>query len=115
MSRALTERAREFRKQPTRGEAALWEVLRNRALGVRIYRQKPIGPFIPDFVCERPKLVSEVDGPVHDEQRERDAERQQYLEDRGYRVVRVTAEDAESKTGAVVERVRTHLAETLKR
>jgi leucyl-tRNA synthetase len=105
MSRELTERAREFRKAPTRGEAILWELLRDRTLGVRIYRQKPIKPFIPDFVCERPKLIIEVDGPVHEQQPERDFERQRFLEAQGYRVIRVTADDAENNTESVVERI----------
>lgn len=101
----LTERARSFRKEPTRGEAKLWQALRHRALGVRFYRQKVIGPFIADFVCERPKVIVEVDGPVHDRQRVRDAERQAYLESRGYTVLRVSADDAEQNTDDVLNRI----------
>lgn len=103
--RPLTERARFFRKAPTRGEARLWSVLRNRGLGVRFYRQKVVGPFIPDFVCERPKLVVEIDGPVHDDQIERDGERQAYLESLGYSVLRVSAESAERELDDVVTRI----------
>ena len=105
MSRALIERARTFRKEPTRGEASLWAALRNRTLGVRFYRQKVVGPFIPDFVCERPKFVVEIDGPVHDEQVARDLERQAWLEARGYTVLRVSADDVGNDLPGVLERI----------
>ena len=34
-------------------------------LGIRVYRQRPIGNFIVDFYCSSRKLVIEVDGDSH--------------------------------------------------
>jgi len=111
MRRAVVERARAFRKTPTRGEAAVWGLVRRHGLGVKFYRQQPIGPFIADFACERHRLVVEIDGPVHDEQRERDQERRRYLEDRGYRVLAIAADEAEHDLPGVAEKIREALEE----
>jgi adenine-specific DNA-methyltransferase len=104
--RAIVERAREFRKEPTRSERLVWDAVRDRALGVRVYRQEPVGPFIPDFVCKRPRLIIEVDGPVHEEQKEYDMERQRYLEAKGYQVERISAYDAEHHLAPFLTRMR---------
>ena len=56
-------------------------------------RQHPIGPFIADFYCSSARLVIEVDGGVHDDEDHqiRDAGRDQYMVERGYRVLRIAA------------------------
>ncbi|HEY9766381.1 MAG TPA: DUF559 domain-containing protein, partial [Chroococcales cyanobacterium] len=67
----MTERAREFRKEPTPSESLLWEALRKGRLdGRRFRQQQPIGHFIVDFYCPSEKLVVEVDGPIHEQQTE---------------------------------------------
>jgi len=82
-------RARQLRKNQTDAEQALWLHLRRRQLGAfRFRRQQPIGPYIVDFFCPKAKLVVEIDGGQHVERVEHDAERTQWLESRGYRVVR---------------------------
>lgn len=106
----LVERAREFRREPTRGERALWNALRGRAVGVKFHRQRVIGPYIADFACVRPKLIVEIDGPVHDDQRERDADRQSYLEALGFTFVRISAEAAEHRLPVVLQQIRASLA-----
>lgn len=55
-------------------------------------RQTPIGPFIVDFACRAAKLVVEVDGSAHDSRdaQERDAQRDCWLRDNGFRVLRFT-------------------------
>jgi len=65
----------------------LWQQLRaHRFHGLKFRRQHPIGRFIADFYCHAARLVIELDGDAHD--RERDAERTRYLQERGYRLVR---------------------------
>jgi len=98
----LVARARQFRREPTRSERLLWAALRGRSLGVRFYRQQVIWPFIADLVAERPRLIVEIDGRVHEGQVERDQERQEYLEAQGYRVVRFSADDVERRGNDVV-------------
>ena len=53
-------------------------------------RQHPIGHFIVDFYCPETLLVIEVDGSVHANQETYDLMRMQWLEDRGYAVIRFT-------------------------
>jgi len=50
-------------------------------------RQEPIGPYVVDFVCREKRLVVEVDGGQHADNR-RDAMRDQWLIDHRYRVLR---------------------------
>ncbi len=51
-------------------------------------KQQPVGPYIVDFVCNSKKLIIEVDGGHHAEEQEYDAERTQFLENAGYKVLR---------------------------
>ena len=56
--------ARKLRKDMTREERKLWyDCLRN--LPIRFYCQKPIGNYIADFYCPKLKLVIELDGSQH--------------------------------------------------
>src|SRR5690349_6718064 len=85
----MLELARTFRKAPTASEAIVWRELRGgRIAGLRFRRQQPIGPFIVDFFCPLYGLIVEVDGPIHESQRDYDHERQVLLEACGYRVLR---------------------------
>ena len=47
-----------------------------------------IGPFIVDFVSRKARLVIELDGGQHDENRAADDCRTRFIEARGYRVLR---------------------------
>ena len=81
--------AREIRSNPTPAENKLWQVLRKRQIAdTRFRRQHPINPYIVDFCCPRLKLVIEVDGGQHLDQKEYDQYRTDYLESKGYQVLR---------------------------
>jgi very-short-patch-repair endonuclease len=102
----LIARAREFRKQPTAAEELLWQQIRNRALGgFKFRRQQPIDQFIVDFFCLETKLVVEVDGEIHETQREYDQARQEHLEARGLRVIRFSNVDVMDNMDAVKEAI----------
>ena len=86
------ERARRLRQTQSVAEKLLWDRLRrNKLNGWGFRRQSPIGGFVVDFLCHRPALVIEVDGPAHDddEQKVFDAARTRKLEALGYLVIRV--------------------------
>lgn len=83
--------ARRLRKSATEAEQRLWYALRLlKPLGMHFRRQAPIGPYFPDFVCHRSKIVVEVDGSQHAEKTavEHDAIRTKFLNSEGYRVLR---------------------------
>jgi very-short-patch-repair endonuclease len=70
-------------------EQALWYYVRGGRFGNRkIRRQVPLGAFVVDFLCEAARLVIEIDGDSHAGNEARDAERTQWLEAHGYRVLR---------------------------
>jgi len=85
----LKHRAGELRRNQTEPEARLWARLRaHRMDGVHFRRQHAIGNYIVDFCAPRRKLIIEVDGSQHLDQVEYDRNRTQYLEAKGYRVLR---------------------------
>jgi len=83
--------ARRLRRSMPKAECALWVELRRLPLkGTHFRRQAPFGPFIADFLCHKARLIVEVDGGAHDAVScaANDLERQQWIESRGYRVLR---------------------------
>ncbi len=85
-------RARRLRQTQSVAEKVLWERLRRNQLnGWGFRRQSPLGGYVVDFLCHKPALVVEVDGPVHDteEQKAFDAARTERLEALGFLVIRV--------------------------
>ncbi len=95
-----------MRKQLTPAEAALWEALRKHRLsGMHFRRQHAIGRFVLNFCCPAKKLVIELDGEIHADQRDRDEERTFALEAAGDRVVRFRNEEVLTDMNSVVERI----------
>ena len=107
-------RARGLRSSPTRSEAALFEELRSKKLGVAFRRQVPIGArYIADFLAPAPRLVVEVDGEIHARRESADARRDRVLRRLGYRVLRLDAELVLKNIDEAVSRIRAALAEPL--
>jgi len=73
-------------------ERILWCYLRNSALGFKFRRQQIIDGFIADFYCHAVGLVIEVDGGIHEMQKEYDEARDQIIQTRGLQVLRVSNE-----------------------
>jgi very-short-patch-repair endonuclease len=61
----LLPRRRELRRKQTKQEEILWQLIRNRKLGVKFRRQYSIGGYVLDFYCPELKLVIEIDGNQH--------------------------------------------------
>jgi len=100
------QRARELRRDMTPAEKILWEELRANKLGAHFRRQQVIEGFIVDFYCHKVALVVEVDGDIHDLQREEDARREKVLSELGLRVVRFGNDEVVRDLFAVVERIK---------
>jgi very-short-patch-repair endonuclease len=102
--RATIARARTLRSNLTDAETILWRHLRFRQVdGHKFRRQRPIGPYIVDFICLDKKLVIEVDGGQHDVRRFSDARRDTWLRSRGYEVLRFWNNDVLTKIDEVKE------------
>ncbi len=103
-------RARRLRANLTEAERRLWSRLRRNQLdGQHFRRQEPVGPYTVDFLCDAAGLIVEVDGSQHAAQRDRDAERTEYLEARGYRVIRFWNNEVLGNTEGVLEAIRAEL------
>lgn len=84
----LLANAKRMRREPTDAERALWRILRAKRLEAwKFKRQQPIPPYIVDFVCFAARLAVEADGGQHSDSL-RDAVRDPWLEERGFRVLR---------------------------
>jgi len=100
--------ARRLRCDMSLPEVQLWQQLRGSRRGVRFRRQHPIGPYVVDFYCAKASLVIEVDGMAHDvaDRPARDALRDAFLTDNGYRLVHIAAAriltDAQATADAIV-------------
>jgi len=96
--------ARRLRDELSLPEVLLWQQLRGRHTGAKFRRQHPIGPYVVDFCCVAVRLVIEVDGGAHDrgDRPLRDARRDAFLKENGYRVLRIAAGDILRDVGAVV-------------
>lgn len=102
----ILHRAGELRKQTTPAEQKLWAHLRlMRDQGIHFRRQHAIESFITDFCAPRKKLIIELDGSQHLEQKDYDEERTQFLEAQGYRVLRFWNNDVMNNMDAVLKAI----------
>jgi very-short-patch-repair endonuclease len=100
--------AKRLRANTTPHERTLWRALKELPIeGTHFRRQAPIGPYVVDFFCPARKLIIELDGGHHneDEAAARDRERQGWLEQEGYRIVRFWNSEINGDLNAVMERI----------
>ncbi len=108
----LTNRARELRKDQTKEEAILWKHLRSRRFkGIKFRRQVPIDRFVVDFLCKKHRLIIELDGSQHAENREYDELRTSILEAKGYRVIRYWNNQVLTELEGVLESIELVIAD----
>lgn|SRR5579864_330761 len=101
-------RAHQLRRNTTEVEKKLWRHLRRLDLdGSHFRRQVPIGPYIADFACMAARLLIEIDGAQHAEDRKKvhDGARTRWLEKEGYRVLRFWNNDITKNIDDVMEAV----------
>jgi very-short-patch-repair endonuclease len=100
--------AKKLRANATPHERTLWRALKEIPLtATHFRRQASIGPYVVDFFCPARRLIIELDGGHHnkDANAKRDRERQLWLENEGYRVVRFWNSEIDADLSAVLERV----------
>ena len=100
----MKERARDLRRRMTESEQRIWYFLRDRRLnGHKFVRQYIVGHYIADFACREKKVIVEVDGGQHSEAVAYDMKRTQFLEQEGYKVLRVWNNEASCNIEGVLE------------
>ncbi len=107
----LKEYAIRMRKNPTECERLMWQVLRGNRLGVKFRRQHIIGDYIADFACVSAGIVIEVDGGYHNnaEQKQEDEIRTNFLNERGFKVIRFTNEQVLNNLDYVISTIKQEL------
>ncbi len=90
------ELAKDFRKNPTKSEEKLWDILKNNQFNnLKFRRQHPIWRYIADFYCEELNLVLELDWKIHNEEYQKayDEERDNLLRNYWFNIIRFRNED----------------------
>ena len=89
--KALSENSKALRKQMTPEERHIWYDFLKK-LPVTVHRQKVLYRYIVDFYINEKKLIIEIDGMQHGEEEncKADKERDQFLIEKGFRIVRYT-------------------------
>jgi very-short-patch-repair endonuclease len=104
--RLMTMRARSLRRNSTDAEKRLWSALRGRRLeGLRFRRQVVVGRYVADFCSAHPKLIVEIDGIQHENQKTYDEARTRYLAAQGYSVLRFWNGDVLAHLGDVLNAI----------
>jgi very-short-patch-repair endonuclease len=106
-TKATVAKARALRRTLSPAEARLWQLLRTRPDGLKFRKQHPAGPYVLDFYCPAAKLAVEIDGVAHEmgDNPARDARRDAWLRERGFRVLRIAAFEVKADAGAVVQHI----------
>ena len=103
-NKQLVSLAKQLRKEMTKEERHLWyDFLRIHP--VRFSRQKVLGKYIADFYSAEARLVIELDGSQHYEEKEigKDAERTAFLEGYGLKVIRIPNNEVNENFRGVCE------------
>ena len=107
------QQAKELRQTMTPEEALLWHELRtNKLAGWHFRRQQVIDGYIVDFYCHAASLIVEVDGGIHETQKEQDAERDAHLLSRGFGILRVTNDEVNKDLQGILQKILENLKQT---
>ena len=99
-------RARRLRNRSTDAERLLWSKLRDRRMmDCKFRRQFPVGRYVVDFVCWEHSLIIELDGGHHQAQQDYDRVRTEWLQSRGFVVLRYWDNDVLTELDSVLESI----------
>ena len=107
--------ARQLRKNQTAAEGLIWNEVRNRRLlGLKFTRQYPIEYahgryFIADFHCDAARLIIEIDGEIHWDQKDYDEGRSAILKELRYTILRFSNLAVFNQTNEVVQKIKKYL------
>jgi very-short-patch-repair endonuclease len=97
INKLAIETARKLRQKSTKAEKVFWGIVRNRKINNKKFnRQFPIifdfdehrSFFIADFYCHEAQLIVEIDGGIHEQQKDYDLLRTEILNQLNLKVIR---------------------------
>ncbi len=116
--KTINQLARELRNNMTPSEKKLWALIRKRQVnGKKFLRQHPILHdklnnqwrfIITDFYCAEKRFIIEMDGKIHDYQKDRDRNRDIICREKGLKVLRIKNEEMKNPT-KVIEKIKRYL------
>ena len=107
MTNMLTNLAKSLRKNSTHVETILWNKLRSRQIeGIKFRRQQPVGDFIVDFISFEKRIVIELDGGQHAENKDKDIDRDRFLTENGFNALRFWNNEVIENIDGVLEVIR---------
>lgn len=97
-----------LRSNMTVAEKIVWDVLKNKKLGVKFRRQHSLGRYVLDFYCHEIGLVIELDGKYHEIENQKvlDKDRDKALEISGLKVIRFKDEDVMERMDMVISKIK---------
>ena len=108
--------SRELRKNMTTAEIIFWRKVRNKKFyGFKFLRQHPIFYdywskkkfFIADFYCRELNLIVEIDGGIHEKQKEYDRIRTEILQrHKNLKIIRFKNEEVVSNIELVLQKLK---------
>ena len=113
-NKQLVPLAKHLRREMTKEERHLWyDFLRS--YPVRFSRQKVLGKYIADFYSAEAKLVIELDGSQHYEDRniQKDTDRTAFLESYGLTVIRIPNNEVKRNFRGVCEYIAAAVKQSL--
>jgi very-short-patch-repair endonuclease len=106
VSYEMHERAKKLRREMTPAEKILWQHLKGNKLNrLHFRRQQIVHGYFADFYCHQHELIVELDGGIHEFQKEYDAEREEYLIALGFRIIRFTNEEIKNNLNSVLQKI----------
>ena len=109
----LISNSKILRKNMTKEERKLWYQFLKK-LPLTVYRQKIISNYIVDFYCTQAKIVIELDGSQHYEEKgiQNDLERDMFLKNLGIKVLRYSNIDVNKNFKGVCKDIWKHISNT---
>jgi len=93
------EALKEKRANPSKAEALLWNKLKKKKRASKFRTKYNVGPFLVDFVCFAKNTVVEFSG------KDDEAARTLFFEKEGFNIVKITSNEVEENTDAVVTKI----------
>jgi very-short-patch-repair endonuclease len=91
----------------TLAEKCFWNMVKtNKFSGIHFRRQQVIHGFIADFYCNAKRVVVEIDGGIHESQKDYDLLREMLIKKHGVKIIRFSNEEVINNPDSVSEKLK---------